>query len=205
MDRSSQLRQLLANLLLMEPDQIGAQTSLLSLNNSLGGVKLSLGLRRLGFEIPANFYPPTFGDLEACLTGERSPSPAPNPVPVAIAANGLQVGVDLQHIGALPEASDYWEHEFYRGVFAKSEIAHALVQPHPRSHLAGFWCAKEALRKCDPSFMGIEMPLTLVAHDPSGRPYLCRQSPEVLARLPHAVSISHSGDLVTAVVIVKIE
>ena len=53
----------------------------------------------------------------------------------------------MQEIAALPVTADYWDHEFYRETFEPSEIAYAVVQSDPRTHLAGFWCAKEALRK----------------------------------------------------------
>ena len=72
------------------------------------------------------------------------------------AAGGLQVGLDVEDIRLLPQAKDYWEHEFYSGSFAKSEIAYAVLQAEPRTHFAGFWCAKEALRKCDPGFAGVD-------------------------------------------------
>jgi phosphopantetheine--protein transferase-like protein len=113
----------------------------------------------------------------------------------------LQVGLDVEDIGSLPVASDYWEHEFYRGSFAKSEIAYAVLQPEPRVHFAGFWCAKEALRKCDSSFAGVSPELTAVAHDLDGRPYLTIASEIGPERLPHAVSISHAAEVATAVVV----
>jgi phosphopantetheine--protein transferase-like protein len=118
-----------------------------------------------------------------------------------LASGTLQVGLDVEEIGALPAAVDYWEHEFYRESFSRSEIAYAVLQPEPRIHFAGFWCAKEALRKCDPGFAGAEPKLTAVAHDPNGRPYLTLISEGDPERLPHAVSISHTSDVATAVVV----
>jgi phosphopantetheine--protein transferase-like protein len=129
------------------------------------------------------------------------PAPAPQ---VAVGANGLaglSVGLDVEHIRSLPEASDYWEHEFYRGSFARAEIAYAVLQNDPRTHFAGFWCAKEALRKCDPAFAGVSLPLTAVAHDSDGRPYLIMDAEAGLVRLPHALSISHTAELATAIVV----
>jgi len=114
---------------------------------------------------------------------------------------GLCVGLDVEDIRSLPEASDYWEHEFYRGSFARSEISYAVLQSDPRMHFAGFWCAKEALRKCDPSFASVSPALTAVAHDSNGRPYLTMDAEAGLVRLPHALSISHTAELATAIVV----
>ena len=86
-------------------------------------------------------------------------------------------------------------------MFGKSEIAYAVVQSEPRTHLAGFWCAKEALRKCDPSFIKVGFESTVIAHEQGGGPYLQWQTPSGPVRLPHAVSLSHTRELATAVVI----
>jgi hypothetical protein len=67
--------------------------------------------------------------------------------------------------------------------------------------LAGFWCAKEALRKCDSSFAKTELNLISVLHEETGRPYLTYATPTGHVQLPHAVSISHANELATAVVI----
>jgi hypothetical protein len=71
----------------------------------------------------------------------------------------------------------------------------------PRTHFAGFWCAKEALRKCDPSLAAVPMILTAIAHDADGRPYFSLESDAGRERLPHAVSISHTTEVATAVVV----
>jgi len=154
--------------------------------------------------------PATFGDLEAALLGKL---PAKNPITPENGGVGLtmphaqpvftgvQVGIDVQDVSSLPLADDYWEHEFYVGMFGKSEIAYAVVKPEPRMHLAGCWCAKEALRKCDPSFMNVDFAATVVAHEQDGRPYLQRQTPSGPVRLPHALSLSHTAEMATAVVV----
>jgi phosphopantetheine--protein transferase-like protein len=116
----------------------------------------------------------------------------------------LQVGLDVEDIRSLPVASDYWEHEFYRGTFAKSEIAYAVLQVEPKVHFAGFWCAKEALRKCDSSFAATSLDEIAVAHDPEGRPYLTLAGEAGPERLPHALSISHTTEVATAVVVASL-
>jgi phosphopantetheine--protein transferase-like protein len=205
-----QLRDLIATMLRVPVAEVSEGTSLAALNTSLGSARIRLGLKRLGLALPAGAAPATFGGLLAALSGEAAPQAAektdspPRPLPLAAGNGGfagLQVGLDVEDIRSMPAASDYWEHEFYRGSFSKSEIAYAVLHPEPRTHFAGFWCAKEALRKCDPSFAGIAPELTAVAHDANGRPYLTLETEAGPERLAHAVSISHTTDVATAVVV----
>jgi phosphopantetheine--protein transferase-like protein len=203
---SEQLKPMIATMLMLSPAEVSDATSLASLNTSLGAAKLRLGLKRLGLALPAGAKPATFGGLLTALSGEAAPeTAAKSAIPVAASATGtpgsLKVGLDVEDIGSLPFAVDYWEHEFYRGTFAKSEIAYAVVQAEPRTHFAGFWCAKEALRKCDSAFAGVSPDKTAVAHDANGQPYLTLDSGVGPERLAHAMSISHTADVATAVVV----
>ena len=203
---SEQLKPMIATMLMLSPEAVGDGTSLASLNTSLGSAKLRLGLKRLGLALPVGAKPATFGGLLAALSGEAAPeAPGKAAAPVTAAATGapgsLKVGLDVEDVGSLPFAVDYWEHEFYRGTFAKSEIAYAVVQAEPRTHFAGFWCAKEALRKCDSAFAGVSPDKTAVAHDANGQPYLTLDSGAGPERLAHAMSISHTAEVATAVVV----
>jgi phosphopantetheine--protein transferase-like protein len=210
MNQREQLQAMIATMLMVSPGEVGEGISLAALNTSLGSAKVRLGLKRLGLALPIGVKPATFGGLVAALSGESLPAPAaakPETTPrAAVAATGvgltgLQVGLDVEDIGSLPVAADYWEHEFYRGTFARSEIAYAVLQAEPRTHFAGFWCAKEALRKCDPAFAGVSPDKTAVAHEANGRPYLTLAGEGGLERLAHAVSISHTADVAAAVVV----
>jgi len=168
-----------------------------------------LGLKRLGLAHTTGTAPAsTFGGLVTLLSGNSETPVAALPVAKTAGVartNGalgeLQVGLDVEDIRSLPVAADYWEHEFFKGTFARSEIAYAVLQAEPRTHFAGFWCAKEALRKCDGAFVGTNLDLIAVAHDSDGRPYLTVASEAGPERLPHAVSISHTAEVATAVVI----
>jgi phosphopantetheinyl transferase (holo-ACP synthase) len=191
------VRELIATMLMVPPDQIASETSLGALQTSLTATRLRLGLKRLGLSLPDGKVPATFGDLEAALSGKPVSHALPAIAPASAPPSAVQVGLDVQDVRSLPMAADYWEHEFYRGVFAKTEIAYAVVQPEPRIHLAGFWCAKEALRKCDASFASVALDATAVAHDGTGRPYLQWNG----VRLPHALSLSHTSEIATAVVV----
>jgi len=210
MNQSKQLRDLVATMLMLSGNEVRAESSLRSLNSSLGGAKLKLGLKRLGWILPEGPLPMTMGELEAVLlskrpddTGTVAPPGEPPPnILASVISPGVQIGLDLQDVRSLPLADDYWEHAFYCDTFGGSEIAYAVIQAEPRSHFAGFWCAKEALRKCDHSFQRVEMRSTVVTHDASGRPYLALQRQDSNVRLPHAVSISHTSDLAMAIVMI---
>ena len=219
MSQRNQLTEIVSTLLMVPASDLTADTSLARLDTSLGNVRLVLALKRLGLKVPGDRVPPTFRDLEFALettletngavrevsaAAERTPVPAPrvNGVQADLYQRGLQVGLDIQEVGALPIPADYWEDDFYRENFDKSEIASAVVTAEPRTHLAGYWCAKEALRKCDPSFIGTRPDATAVAHDESGRPYLVSVTAAGRTRLPHSLSISHSGQVASAVVVI---
>jgi phosphopantetheine--protein transferase-like protein len=170
----------------------------------------------------------TYGELEAALLGnasESSPQPSraagaspvfpPGPAAngsaprfaavstASVAGTGLPVscGVDIELVENLPLATDYWEHEFYTTVFTPKEIAYCLMQEQPPLHFAGRWCAKEALKKCDPELFAEEMRNIEFVSDESRGPYLCRYVGEEARRLPHAVSIAHTPQAAIAVVV----
>ena len=52
-----------------------------------------------------------------------------------------------------------------------------------------------------PLFAGVAPELTAVAHDANGRPYLTIETEAGPERLAHAVSISHTAEVATAVVV----
>jgi len=206
MSQTELLKSMVATMLSLSAGEVGDGTSLAALNTSLGSAKLRLGLKRLGLALPASAKPATFAGLVAALSGDTVfDAPTKAAVPVVATATGslgsVKVGLDVEDIRSLPVAVDYWEHEFYRGSFAKSEIAYAVLQGEPRTHFAGFWCAKEALRKCDSAFAGVSPEKTAVAHDANGQPYLTLNSETGTERLVHAVSISHTSEVATAVVV----
>jgi phosphopantetheine--protein transferase-like protein len=206
----SSLRASVAGLLRMPPDQIGPETSLKPLQNSLGTTSLNLALKRLGFSLRKGFSPASYGELEAACSGTLTQSDVATPAirksdaatgKQGFAIPGVQIGIDVQDIAALPDAADYWQHEFYSETFARAEIAYASLQAEPRAHFAAFWCAKEAVRKCDATFADLPLSSIEVAHEETGKPYLVYDAPSGRHRLPHAVSLSHTSELATAIVV----
>lgn len=207
MAKPDDLRSLVATMLMLPPDSIGSETSLRNLDTSLGGARLALGLKRLGLVPRFRRVPSTFGELQRSFNAE--------PEAAAVDANTrivetdvsktpqtgeIAIGLDIQDVQLLPVCADYWDHEFYTGCFSRMEIAYAVVQSEPRAHFAGFWSAKEALRKCDARFLKADLTLLTVHHDPEGKPYFIEHHPDKIARLPHSISISHSGTIASAVV-----
>ena len=75
------------------------------------------------------------------------------------------------------------------------------MQERPALHFAARWCAKEALKKCDPDFLSEEMKNLEVVFGESHQPSLNHYVGGEVRRLPHAVSISHTPLAAIAIVI----
>ncbi len=185
----------------------------LGLSASLGLSILRSGLnRRLGCNLgPLNWWM-TIADVLAALDGggvAQSSSPTANtprtpaatakasgpfggPRRAVSAAPALPLhGVDLEDIATLPEwpasgagAAFYDEH------FTAEELARAAQQSNPRATLCGYWCAKEAVKKCAPELLALGWKDIEIAVAADGRPSV------VISRIPEwlfSLSISHSA------------
>ena len=209
MDSQPTLQQLVAGLLRVDPGQIQNSTSLEPLAGSLNRAKLAYALQRLGKTLPDHWLPGTFGELAGFVSGAEAVE-----VPVASQtapaftlpslATGTMVGLDIETVASLPEATDYWEHDFYRKVFTRAELAYCLMADMPRTHLAGFWCAKEALRKCGDHLLRLELNSIQVSHNEAGRPLLQIFDGGEWRGIPAALSISHTDTLAMAVVVMHL-
>ena len=210
MDTDTQLRELVASLLIVPVADVVPDTPLAALQTSLGDAKLHIGVKRLGLTLPAGAAPSTFRELSQAVQGDtavgedrtaprRVAESAPTP---DLQGRDVRIGIDIETIGQFPESSDYWEDAFVAEHFGSTEIAYAVIQANPRTHLAGFWCAKEALRKCDPSFLATAFVDTVVEHEADGRPFLVLTGSSGRTRLPHTVSLSHTDEVATAVVMI---
>ena len=121
-------------------------------------------------------------------------SPVPS-IEVRTTGSSITVGADVESLAAMPEATDYWEDDFYKTTYTSREIAHALLQPSPRASFAAMWCAKEALHKADPSLANTNWQMIEVIHDDLGKPGLL-----VNGRQPAgALSLSHTDEIAFAV------
>ncbi len=113
------------------------------------------------------------------------------------------LGIDLENVSRF---AGWTDKEFAR-VFSKAEIEYANKFKNKLSHFCGFYCVKEALVKALDNkklkFNQIE-----VLHSGSGKPYLNLN--EYLINIlkeqnltSAEISISHSKDSATAIVIVN--
>lgn len=188
------------------------------LSNSLARGRLDAAIRRrVGAKLAAVHSAKTYGELEAELLGVPAPAASSSPaassassvpasvapeVPAVVDGAGVRCGIDIELVEALPKASDYWEHEFYRTHFTRAEIAYCLMQEHPPIHFAARWCAKEALKKCDARYLKAEMTSIEVAASETGGMTLRELDPAGTARpLPHGLSLSHTRFTAVAVVV----
>jgi phosphopantetheine--protein transferase-like protein len=220
MANQQDLRTVLAEFLSIDPASLDGDFALIGprLHGSIARYALSSAIRRrLGLHSPVIFTAGTYGELEAALLGGAStPMPAHMTTALippslrngaadsAMAQNtlaSLSCGVDIELVENLPEAADYWTSEFYADAFTHAEIAYCLMQENPRVHFAGRWCAKEALKKCDARFAGVSMAAIEVERSESGALSLSHVIDGISHRLPHAVSISHTTLMATAIVV----
>jgi phosphopantetheine--protein transferase-like protein len=191
----------------MDPAQLNAQTPLTGrLGSSLGRASLDAELRsKFGITEPAIYKVSTFGELCSVLGILSSSRSVPSfeaisprsSVGVQSAETGINVGVDVESIAAMPEAIDYWESDFYKRTFTSQEIGYALLQSSPRASFAAIWCAKEALRKANASLAKLDWQKLEVVHDSLGKPYISVDG----QRLAGSISLSHTDEIAFAVVV----
>ena len=222
MDNQSILRQTVAEFFQVAPDQISGDLDFRArMSGSVARTRFDAVIReRLKIVCPQVYTARSYAELEAAILGR--PLAATAPVAPAVLADGPQrpasmpaafasgaamenvaCGIDLESPEQFPIEADYWESEFYRANFSRTEIAYCMVQVDPPQHFAARWCAKESLKKCDSQYLSLEMNRIEVALDESGRPALyCRSADgESSTRLPVAVSLTHLGTLAAAVVV----
>lgn len=219
-DIREKLRQTIAEIFQTRPQEIGPEFPLRSrrLEGSVGRGILDAALRRrLGVRCSEVYSVRTYGELEAAVTGvslapvtpEESQAPAATapramqkePDAQRVVLNGLACGVDIEMIENLPVEEDYWEADFYTTFFSRAEIAYCLAQENPRMHFAARWCAKEALKKCDPSYLGFDMKDIEVTVDAAGKPSLQVRTSAGPRTLLVALSMSHTAVMATAIVV----
>lgn len=199
MSAPKDLREVVAGLCKCPPESIGPDFSLdiPALRGSLKKAVLIASIRRhLGKDCMAAATARTFGELEAMVSGKAPQSPVPAAGPAEEPAVS-SCGIDMEPLSALPEAADYAGHQFYRENFSAEEIAYCAGQPAPRQHFAARWCAKEALRKCEPAFLRTPGSRLELVRRGSGAVFFRAEGRD----LPHAVSLTHTEEAAAAVVL----
>ena len=121
------------------------------------------------------------------------------------AAGPITCGVDMEEVATLPDATDYWKHEFYREHFSPEEIAYCAGQRDPRQHFAARWCAKEALKKCSPRFMKLAFSQIQVANRGDGAVALEVRVGEKWHSSGCELSLSHTPNTAVAMVVAAAE
>jgi phosphopantetheine--protein transferase-like protein len=215
MDNHEKMRAIVARLCRVEPDDVHPDFSLAQLVSSSINVHLleSALKQHLGIVPPPLHSLNTYSDLEAAILGASSRLPsAKEPAAekrrelqhmartaASRAGHSIACGLDVESIASLPAAEDFWTHEFYLNTFTSTEMAYCTRQLDPRIHFGARWCAKEALKKCDRTFLEEKMVNIQVHHDESGAPTLQLVSTQEI--LPFAVSLSHTDGVAAALVV----
>ena len=208
-----ELKQVVAELFEADPKAVNADFVLSTrrMQGSLARAKLDAAIRnRLGIKSRAVYSVKSYGELQNALLGATSQVSESNGS-TAIESTGtnselstvlagktlgfessLRCGIDIEMVDGFPEVDDYWKDTFYINSFSSTEIAYCSLQEFPRMHFAARWCAKEALKKCDPSYLKEDMNnMELISA--SDHPPILRcnrgNKPDVI---PVAVSISHT-------------
>ena len=117
------------------------------------------------------------------------------------------VGIDIVEISRIQRSIEDYGDLFTRKVFTGEEKAYCSEKPFPYQHFAARFAAKEAFSKAtgtgwDDSFSWQEVE---VVNEASGKPNL-RLSGLTLVNFGEKkvfLSLSHSGDYVTAVVVIE--
>ena len=187
MQEPARLKAIVADLLQIDPESIQSSFSLrhARLQNSAGrGVLAAAIHRQFGVYSARVFTATRFGELEEAIFGSSGsavssgPSAANEPevtaaVPVpalGIAIPGVRIGVDIEMVESMPDATDFWTDAFYQAHFTPAEIAYCVRQEQPRIHFAARWCAKEALAKCDSTYLGVDPRRVQILPRSDGRP-----------------------------------
>ena len=130
------------------------------------------------------------GNGSAMPPGTREAAPAHGPM--RHAESGGRLGIDMQRVDELIPAdalADPKSSAELTAMFTLREISYAQSRPSPAETLCGLFCAKEALRKCDPALLRLPLTALEILPDEEGRPHFPGYS----------LSISHSGGFAIAV------
>lgn len=205
------VEQLIAEFLDIAPEQITPDFSFAvrRMQGSIARANLDAALRRrLGIICPAIYTATTYGELKTAIFGGSSSStPSASATPPTLPLRALTdapssaCGIDIEAVENLPPITDCWEQEFYCEHFSPSEIAYCLLQEDPRMHFAARWCAKEALKKCEPSWMPVSPAQIEVVSNGQSQPFFRYLGSADVQILPVNLSLSHTPQFAVAMVV----
>jgi phosphopantetheine--protein transferase-like protein len=101
------------------------------------------------------------------------------------------IGIDIESISAMPQATDFREAAFYQMNFSAAEIAYCILQSDPLASFAGLFAAKEAIIKADNIYQNKNFNTIFIDHLPNGKP----------VHPGFQLSISHTGETAIAVAV----
>ena len=208
------LRDMIATLLGTAPADVHPDIAFAGtrLQGSLARTRLYTAIeQQLGVACQAAYTARTYGELHDAIYG-TAPAATALQAPAAPTAPeqyvqhnrvapSIACGIDIEMVENLPAVSDYWSDAFYSATFTPAEIAYCLLQEQPLVHFAARWCAKEALKKCDPTYLHANLCTLEVRLSASGAPYLCAVADGHSTPLAFAVSLSHTAQAAVAVVV----
>jgi holo-[acyl-carrier protein] synthase len=176
------------------------------------GLSPSIGLnllrgsleRALGYELPELTWKMTVAEVVALTERPATPLPAMPHGPAALSTvlPSFGLGMDLEEIQALPIATDFRAHDFYRAHFSPTELSTAFLKPDPRVHLCGIYCAKEAVKKSHPDLLHLRMLDIGISHDENGRPLVSLTDANLQRRFLFQISITHTSSVAAATCLV---
>jgi phosphopantetheine--protein transferase-like protein len=214
MARPETLQDVIATLLETDPADVHPDLTFAGtrLQGSLARTRLYTAIeQQLGMACQAAYTACTYGELQAAIDGTApavtaTQAAAAPPAPEQhVQHNGatpsIACGIDIEMVENLPAVPDYWSDAFYSATFTPAEIAYCLLQDQPVVHFAARWCAKEALKKCDPAYLQADLRTLEVRLSASGAPYLCAVADGHSTPLPFAVSLSHTTQAAVAIVV----
>lgn len=117
------------------------------------------------------------------------------------------IGVDIIEVSRIGKVIEKWGSHFLTKVFTESEIEYCNAKKNPSMHFAARFAAKEAFSKALTIgwSSGFRWKDVEVKNDQSGKPILVIYG-NVKARLGNSnvlLSLSHTDDLVSAIVIIE--
>jgi holo-[acyl-carrier protein] synthase len=174
--------------------QAGTLINRSAFGNSITLHRMYAKLAGEGIVVENYFDINTYGDLLAKTGTVNSTSlPAVQVSPVESSGGDEGIGIDIEIVAEMPEATDYREEKFYQMNFHPSEIAYCILQPQPRVSFAGLFAAKEAIVKADNTWGNQPFHNIVIRHRQNGKPYFGSMS----------ISISHTSDTAIAVAVSK--
>lgn len=121
------------------------------------------------------------------------------------------IGIDLVEVSRIERIMAKWGDAFSRRIYSAEEIAYCRVKTRPSLHYASCFAVKEAFLKAMGVGLGGGITLTDIStvHKANGKPEvrLFGKADALLQadRMATSVSISHTDDLATAVVMIHKE